>query len=78
FTGVEIVSDKRADTFVRVFHRYGCAPDRAVMAGDSMRSDILPALEAGAWGAFIPQPLAWAHEAAAAPTAHTRFRRRER
>jgi putative hydrolase of the HAD superfamily len=74
FTGVEIVSDKRADTFVRVFHRYGCAPERAIMAGDSMRSDVLPALEAGAWGAYIPQPLAWSHEAAAAPTAHPRFR----
>ncbi len=74
FTGVEIVSDKRADTFVRVFHRYGCAPERAVMAGDSMRSDVLPALEAGAWGAYIPQPLAWSHEAAAAPAAHPRFR----
>jgi putative hydrolase of the HAD superfamily len=75
FTGVEIVSDKRADTFVRVFHRYGCAPDRAVMAGDSLRSDVLPALEAGAWGAWIPQPLAWAHEAAAEPAGHPRFRR---
>ncbi|MBW6531144.1 HAD family hydrolase [Sphingomonas sp. RRHST34] len=74
FTGVEIVSDKRADTFVRVFHRYGCAPERAVMAGDSMRSDVLPALAAGAWGAYIPQPLAWSHEVAAAPTAHPRFR----
>ncbi|MBB3348979.1 HAD family hydrolase [Sphingomonas sp. BK069] len=74
FTGVEIVSDKRADTFVRVFHRYGCAPERAVMAGDSMRSDVLPALEAGAWGAYIPQPLAWSHEVAAAPAAHPRFR----
>lgn len=74
FAGVEIVSDKQADTFVRVFHRYGCAPGRAVMAGDSMRSDVLPALEAGAWGAFIPQPLAWAHEAAAPPRDHPRFR----
>ncbi|MEH3046588.1 HAD family hydrolase [Sphingomonas adhaesiva] len=74
FTGVEIVSDKRADTFVRVFHRYGCAPDRAVMAGDSMRSDVLPALAAGAWGAYIPQPGAWSHEAADAPTGHPRFR----
>jgi putative hydrolase of the HAD superfamily len=74
FTGVEIVSDKRADTFVRVFHRYGCAPERAVMAGDSLRSDVLPALEAGAWGAYIPQPLAWAHEAATVPADHPRFR----
>lgn len=74
FTGVEIVSDKRADTFVRVFHRYGCAPDRALMAGDSLRSDVLPALEAGAWGAYIPQPLAWSHEAAEPPAGHPRFR----
>ena len=78
FTGVEIVSDKRPDTFVRVFHRYGCAPERAVMAGDSMRSDVLPALEAGAWGAYIPQPLAWVHEAAAPPIYHPRFRQLER
>ena len=74
FTGVEIVSDKRADTFVRIFHRYGCAPARAVMAGDSMRSDVLPALEAGAWGAYIPQPGAWSHEAADTPVGHPRFR----
>ncbi|WP_022686826.1 HAD family hydrolase [Sphingomonas phyllosphaerae] len=73
FTGIEIVSDKRPDTFVRVFDRYGCTPERAVMAGDSMRSDVLPALEAGAWGAYIPQPLAWAHEAATAPVDHPRF-----
>jgi putative hydrolase of the HAD superfamily len=74
FTGVEIVSHKRADTFVRVFHRYSCAPERAVMAGDSMRSDVLPALAAGAWGAYIPQPGAWSHEVAAAPVGHPRFR----
>ncbi|TCP34267.1 HAD family hydrolase [Sphingomonas sp. BK235] len=74
FTGVEIVSDKRAETFVRVFHRYGCAPERAVMAGDSLRSDVLPALAAGAWGAYVPQPLAWSHEAAAVPADHPRFR----
>lgn len=78
FTGVEIVSDKRADTFVRVFHRYGCAAARAVMAGDSMRSDVLPALDAGAWGAYIPQPLAWSHEAAETPAGHPRFRQLER
>jgi putative hydrolase of the HAD superfamily len=78
FTGVEIVSDKQAATFARVFDRYGCAPDRAVMAGDSMRSDVLPALAAGAWGAYIPQPLAWSHEAAAAPVDHPRFRQLDR
>ena len=75
FTGVEIVSDKRPETFTRIFHRYGVAAERAVMAGDSMRSDILPALAAGAWAAFVPTDLVWAHEAAEAPVDHPRFRR---
>ena len=43
------------------------------MAGDSMRSDYFPALEAGAWAAYIPQPLAWSHEQRPAPTDHPRF-----
>ncbi|WP_294319971.1 HAD family hydrolase [uncultured Sphingomonas sp.] len=74
FAGVEIVSDKTIETFARLFDRYGAAPDRAVMAGDSMRSDVLPALAAGAWAAHVPQPLAWSHEAGEAPVDHPRFR----
>ena len=73
FTGVEIVSDKRADTYERIFRRYGAEPAAAVMAGNSMRSDILPALEAGAWAAFIPFELVWGHEAAEAPIGHPRY-----
>ncbi|MBV8688288.1 MAG: HAD family hydrolase [Alphaproteobacteria bacterium] len=74
FTGVEIVSDKKAATYARVFERYGARPEEAVMAGNSMRSDVLPALEAGAWAAFVPFELAWAHEAAEAPVGHPRYR----
>jgi putative hydrolase of the HAD superfamily len=74
FHGVEIVSDKREETFARLFQRYGVAPERALMAGDSMRSDVLPALAAGAWAAFVPQEGAWAHEAAALPADAARFR----
>jgi putative hydrolase of the HAD superfamily len=77
FSGIEIVSDKNADTFRRLFARYEVAPERAVMAGDSMRSDIRPALEAGAWAAYIPQDGAWVHESAEAPEAHPRFRQLE-
>lgn len=74
FHGVEIVSDKKPETFRRIFARHAVAPERAIMAGDSMRSDVLPALEAGAWAAFIPQPGAWAHESAEPPSHHPRFR----
>jgi putative hydrolase of the HAD superfamily len=74
FTGVEIVSDKQPVTYARIFERYGAAPHEVVMAGNSMRSDILPALEAGAWAAFIPFELVWSHEAADPPEGHARFR----
>lgn len=75
FVGVEIVSDKTPDTFVRLFARHGVPPERCLMAGDSIRSDILPALAAGAWAAFIPQPGAWAHETAAEPVDAARYAR---
>lgn len=73
FAGVEIVSDKTPDTFRRLFERYAVQPAEAVMAGDSMRSDVRPAMEAGAWAAYIPQDGAWAHEHATHPEDVDRF-----
>lgn len=75
FTGVEIVSDKRADTFTRVFARYGMPAERAAMAGDSLRSDVLPALVAGAFAAYLPHEIVWAHERADEPVGHARYSR---
>jgi putative hydrolase of the HAD superfamily len=73
FAAVEIVSEKDASTYARVFERYGTGAAEAVMCGNSMRSDILPALDAGAWAAHVPYPLTWAHELADAPEGHGRF-----
>lgn len=73
FAAVEIVSEKDASTYVRVFDRHGTGAAEAVMCGNSMRSDILPALQAGAWGAYIPYHITWAHEVADAPVDHPRF-----
>lgn len=74
FAGVEIVSDKTPKTFEALFARYAVAPDEAIMAGDSMRSDVLPALAAGAFAAYVPQTGGWSHESARAPDAgHDRY-----
>ena len=75
FTAIEIVSDKTPDTFVRIFAAHGVPPERALMAGDSLRSDVLPALEAGAWAAHVPHGTAWSHERAEEPAHHPRYRR---
>jgi putative hydrolase of the HAD superfamily len=78
FDGVEIVSDKNADTYRRVFSRYGDGPERAMMIGNSLRSDVLPALDAGSWGVFVPHELTWAAEHAEEPDGHPRFRKIDR
>ena len=74
FAGVEIVSEKDRACYERVFARYGVAPERALMVGNSIRSDVLPVLDAGGWAALVPYPLVWAHEAAEPPAGHPRFR----
>ena len=73
FAAVEIVSEKDAATYERVFARHGAGAAKAAMAGNSLRSDILPALQAGAFAAHIPYPLTWAHEMAESPLGHPRF-----
>jgi putative hydrolase of the HAD superfamily len=78
FDAVEIVSDKTPAIYDRAFRRYGDGPARALMVGNSMRSDVLPALEAGSWGVFCPSQIEWALEAAPAPEDAPRYRRIER
>lgn len=74
FHGVEIVSDKNPETYRRVFERHGDGPDRGVMVGNSLKSDIVPALSAGCWGIFIPHELTWVLEHVEAPAHHPRFK----
>ncbi len=73
FAAVEIVSEKDRATYDRVFSRHGTGPAEAVMAGNSMKSDVLPAIAAGAFGVHIPYPVTWAHELADAPANEPRY-----
>jgi putative hydrolase of the HAD superfamily len=74
FSGVEIVSEKTPETYSRVFARHGARADEGVMAGNSVKSDVLPMLAAGGFAALIPYPLVWSFEAAEPPAGHPRFR----
>lgn len=74
FHGIEIVSGKSAETYRRVFNRHGDGPDRAAMVGNSLKSDIVPAIAAGSWGVFIPHELTWTLEHVEPPTHHPRFK----
>lgn len=71
FDAVEIVSDKTADVYGRIFARHDTR--HHMMVGNSVRSDVIPAIEAGAFGVHVPHALTWAYEAADPPVAHRRF-----
>ena len=65
FRRIEIVSEKDAATYARLFEEFGIAPQRFLMVGNSLRSDIAPVLELGGWGVHVPYHTTWAHEAEA-------------
>ena len=62
--GVEIVAEKDLATYRRILRRYDVDPATFVMVGNSVRSDILPVLEAGGRAVHIPHELTWALEVA--------------
>jgi putative hydrolase of the HAD superfamily len=75
FDAVEIVSDKTASTYRRVFGRHADGPERSMMVGNSLKSDVVPAIEAGSWGVHVPHDLTWALEHAEVPGESPRYRR---
>ena len=46
-----------------------------MMIGNSLKSDVVPAIEAGGWGVYVPHELTWVVEHADEPEGHPRFRR---
>lgn len=62
FSHVEIVSDKTEREYRQLCENLDVAPEQTLMVGNSFRSDIAPALAAGAWAAHIPYHVVWALE----------------
>jgi putative hydrolase of the HAD superfamily len=68
FRAVEIVSEKDEATYATILRRNNIAPEKFLMVGNSVKSDILPVLELGGTGVHIPYHITWALEHAHAPT----------
>jgi putative hydrolase of the HAD superfamily len=62
FEGVEVVSDKKPTTYEKICKRYGGEVSRTLMAGNSIKSDVLPMIHAGGYGVYVPFEVVWAHE----------------
>lgn len=63
FDVIEIVPDKTPAVFIEVLEKLGALPNNAWTVGNSLHSDILPALTAGANGIWIDAPV-WEYEQA--------------
>ena len=74
FKQIEIVSDKTATTYRRIFRASAGDTERAMMVGNSLKSDVVPAIAAGAYGIYVPHPLTWAYEHVDPPSDAPRFR----
>lgn len=74
FQHIEIVSEKDRETYRALLRKLGVEPEEFLMAGNSLKSDILPVLELGGAGALIPYPLLWELEQSGEkPPASERF-----
>ncbi len=59
FAAVEIVSEKHPDAYRSILRRHGMRPERFLMVGNSLRSDILPVVDIGGNAVHIPYETEW-------------------
>jgi putative hydrolase of the HAD superfamily len=59
FEAVHVVMEKEAEVFRDLMATYDLRPERTWMVGNSPRSDINPAVEAGLNAVYVPHPNTW-------------------
>jgi len=62
FKYVEIVSNKNPEDYAAILERYNLPPERFLMVGNSLRSDVLPVVAIGGQAVHIPYATTWVHE----------------
>lgn len=62
FHHIEIMSDKKISDYQKLLKHLDCEADSFLMLGNSIKSDVLPVLELGAYAGHIPYHVTWTHE----------------
>ncbi|MDQ2712785.1 MAG: HAD hydrolase-like protein [Acidobacteriota bacterium] len=75
FDHAAIVKEKNEPAYRKLADERGFFPGQTWMVGNSPRSDIWPALDAGLNAVFVPHPRTWSLELAEVPENHPRLRR---
>ncbi len=62
FTHIEIVVEKTPEVYANILARHNIPPERFLMVGNSLRSDVLPVRAIGGLAVHIPYRVTWQHE----------------
>lgn len=62
FNQIFIVTDKKEEDYRKLCAQLQITPTELLMIGNSLRSDILPALNIGANAIYVPYAVMWQHE----------------
>ncbi|MHC1703794.1 MAG: HAD family hydrolase [Tenuifilaceae bacterium] len=62
FHHIEIMSDKQEQNYKDLLKHLEIEPEEFLMVGNSLKSDIMPILNLGGYGVYIPFHITWQHE----------------
>lgn len=74
FHHIEIMSEKKEADFKKLIKHLDIQPEEFAMAGNSLKSDVLPVLNLGGHGFHIPYHITWAHERVESTIEHDNFK----
>ncbi len=73
FSDVIVVSEKNDEAYLQIIEGRNIKAENFMMVGNSMKSDILPVLNIGGYGAYVPYKYTWDHEQVAEPVEHEKL-----
>lgn len=77
FHHIEVMSDKQPDNYQKLLQHLDITSNQFLMIGNSLKSDILPVLEIGAYAIHIPFHITWEHEKVTKKVSHHQFKKIE-
>lgn len=74
FHHIEVMSDKQPANYRKLIHHLDIEPSSFLMIGNSLKSDVIPVLDIGAYAYHIPFHTTWQHEMVSDRVEHVNFR----
>lgn len=62
FHHIEVLENKDRDNYIELADKHGLAPEKLLMVGNSVKSDIAPVIEIGGYAIHTPHEITWVHE----------------